>query len=340
VDNLTHFAFGAAVGVAVMGRRTQPWKAALWGGICCNLPDVDVFVPYGDPIRDMTYHRGSTHSLLYLTLVSPFLAWVVARIHREQQFIGRWWLAIWLALIAHPLLDVTTVYGTQLLRPFTDHPFGIGSIFIIDPLFSLPLMVCVIAALVMRSERRFRVNAIGLAIGIGYLGWGMLAQQYVSGIARESLRAQGIDAQRIEVDPTALNSILWRVIATTPGGYVEGYYSLLDEEPRIEFVRHPRDDALYERLKTDWNIDRMAWFTHGFFKVFERDGRVYVSDLRLGMEPIYTFTFDVGSMRGGEFAPETPRMAPSPAPRSSMLGWLWRRLKGEPLPPPTDSRAS
>jgi inner membrane protein len=333
VDNLTHFAFGAAVGVAVMGRRTKPWKAALWGGICCNLPDLDVFIPHGDPIRDMTYHRGPTHSLFYLTLVSPLIAWVVARIHGERQFAGRWWLAIWLALIAHPLLDVTTVYGTQLLQPFTDYPFGIGSIFIIDPLFSLPVMVCVIAALAIRGERRFRVNAIGLALSIGYLGWGMLAQQYVTGIARESLRAQGIEALRIEVDPTALNSILWRVIATTPGGYAEGYYSLLDEQPRIEFARHARDDALYERLKSDWNIARMAWFTHGFFKLYERNGRIYIADLRLGMEPIYTFTFDVGSLREGKFTSSTPTVAPSPAPRSSMLGWMWRRLKGERLPP-------
>ena len=93
VDNLTHFAFGSAVGLAVMGRRTKPWKAALWGGICCNLPDLDVFLSHGDPIRDMTYHRGPTHSLLYLTLIAPLVAWVVSRVHRERQLFGRWWLA-------------------------------------------------------------------------------------------------------------------------------------------------------------------------------------------------------------------------------------------------------
>jgi len=57
-----------------MSRRTPPWKAALWGGICCNLPDLDVFISHGDPIRDVTYHRGATHSLFYLTLISPLLA--------------------------------------------------------------------------------------------------------------------------------------------------------------------------------------------------------------------------------------------------------------------------
>jgi len=33
MDSLSQLALGAAVGVAVMGRRTAPWKAALWGGL-------------------------------------------------------------------------------------------------------------------------------------------------------------------------------------------------------------------------------------------------------------------------------------------------------------------
>jgi len=333
VDNLTHFAFGSAVGLAVMGRRTQPWKAALWGGICCNLPDLDVFIAHGDPIRDMTYHRGPTHSLFYLTLVAPLIAWAVSLLHRERQFFGRWWLALWLALIAHPLLDVTTVYGTQLFLPFTDYPYGIGSIFIIDPLFSLPVLICVIAALVMRSERRFRVNTVGLALSLAYLGWGMAAQQYVTGVARDSMRAQGIEVQRMDVTPTPLNSILWRIIATTPGAYLEGYYSLLDEAPRVEFSRHARDDALYERLRADWNINRIAWFSHGFFKLYELDSRVLIADLRMGTEPAYTFTFDVGELRDGTFRPSRPVHVEQPFGREDTLGWLWRRLKGERLPP-------
>jgi inner membrane protein len=336
VDNLTHFAFGSAVGLAVMGRRTQPWKAALWGGICCNLPDLDVFIAHGDPIRDMTYHRGPTHSLFYLTLIAPLVAWVVSRLHQEREFFGRWWLALWLALIAHPLLDVMTIYGTQLFLPFSDYPYGVGSIFIIDPLFTLPVLICVIVALAMRS---YRVNAVGLTLSLAYLGWGMLAQQHVTGVARESLRAQGVEVRGLEVDPTALNSILWRVIVTTPGAYLEGYYSLLDDEPRIEFSRHARDDALYTRLQDDWNIARIAWFSHGFFKVYEQDGRVLVADLRMGMEPAYNFTFDVGGLREGRFAASRPTRALPPFGREDVLGWLWRRARGEAVPALSSSLA-
>ena len=45
-----------------------------------------------------------------------------------------------LTLLAHPVLDAFTVYGTQLLLPFSDYPAGLGSIFIIDPLFTVPLL--------------------------------------------------------------------------------------------------------------------------------------------------------------------------------------------------------
>ena len=74
MDSLSQFALGAGIGVAVMGRRTRVWKAALWGGLWGTVPDLDALIDHGDPIRNMTFHRGASHSLLYLTLLSPLLA--------------------------------------------------------------------------------------------------------------------------------------------------------------------------------------------------------------------------------------------------------------------------
>ena len=64
----------------------------------------------------------------------------MARLHSEWAQWRRWWVAMWLALVTHPLLDTMTVYGTQLALPFSDWPFGVGSVFIIDPLYTLPLL--------------------------------------------------------------------------------------------------------------------------------------------------------------------------------------------------------
>ena len=200
MDSLTQIALGSAVGVAVMGRRTAVWKAALWGAVAGTLPDLDAFIDHGDAILNMTRHRAESHALLFLTLFSPLLAWAVARLHGEMALFKRWTLALWLVLITHPLLDAMTVYGTQLLLPFTNHPYGVGSVFIIDPAYTLPLIVGVVAALRLNhAARGLRWNALGLVLSTAYLAWSVFAQGHIDQVARASLRAQGIAVEVIRV---------------------------------------------------------------------------------------------------------------------------------------------
>jgi inner membrane protein len=180
MDSLTQIALGSAVGVAVMGRRTAAWKAALWGAIGGTLPDLDAFINHGDAILNMTRHRAESHALFVLTLAAPVLAWIVSRVHGEAALFRRWWLAMWLVLITHPLLDTMTVYGTQLLQPFSDYPFAVGSVFIIDLAYTLPLIVGVVAALRLKSARGLAWNTAGLVLSTLYLGWSVGAQQHVT----------------------------------------------------------------------------------------------------------------------------------------------------------------
>jgi inner membrane protein len=327
MDSLTQLTLGSAVGIAVMGRRTAVWKAALWGGLCGTLPDLDAFIDHGDPVRNMTFHRAESHALAWLTLASPLIASGIARLHREAPF-RRWWLAVWLALVTHPLLDLMTVYGTQLALPFTDHPFAVGSVFIIDPLYTLPLVVGVVAALVARSERGLRWNAACLGLGVAYLGWSFVAQEHVAQLARASLAGAGIEPRRVLVTPTPFNTLLWRVVAVTPDAYYEGYRSLLDDDRPIDFARFDRHAVLYEALRGDWSVARIAWFSHGFFKMSERDGFVTIADLRMGIEPYYTFTFVVARRDGARLVPVTPQRAGSSGDAGPALEGIWHRLKG------------
>ena len=65
MDSLSQIALGAAVGVAVMGRRTAVWKAAAWGAVAGTLPDLDVLIDHGDPVRNMVLHRAESHALFW-----------------------------------------------------------------------------------------------------------------------------------------------------------------------------------------------------------------------------------------------------------------------------------
>ena len=338
MDSLTQFALGSAVGVAVMGRRTRLWKAALWGGICGTLPDLDAFIDHGDPVRNVTYHRAESHALFYLTLTAPLIAWVAARLHGELDRYRRWWLAVWLALITHPLLDVMTVYGTQLALPFTDRPFGVGSIFIIDPLYTLPLLVGLAGAVALRGDRGRRWNLAGLVLANAYLAWSFVAQQYVYGVVHESLAAQGIRAERVLATPTAFNTVLWRVVAIEGEHYYEGFYSLLDTDRQVDLDRFPRNLALYERLRDDWHVARVAWFSRGFFAMTGRGDQVLISDLRMGQEPYYTFTFAVAKCLEGRLVPRLPVLLPRNLDVEPILRWMARRLRGERMAPPRGPR--
>lgn len=333
MDSLTQIALGAAVSVAVMGRRTAVWKAALWGGIAGTLPDLDALLDHGDAILNMVLHRAESHSLLLLTLFSPLLTGLVLKIHGETHLFRRWWLALWLALFTHPLLDTMTVYGTQLLQPFSNHPYAVGSIFIIDPAYTVPLLLGVAAALAWRRDGRgLRWNLAGLALSTAYLGWSVVAQQWATQVARDSLQRQGIAAQQLLVTPAPFNTVLWRLVAVSPGHYHEAYYSLLDRRPELRWLSHDRGPDLIERHAGDAPVARVAAFSHGFYRLRETpDQRLQVTDLRMGQEPHYVFAFDVGPIAAVGSAPAEQMASAPDTPRA--MAWLWERARGADLLP-------
>ncbi len=337
MDSVSQFALGAAIGVAVMGRRTAAWKAALWGGACATLSDLDVVVDYGDAVANMTRHRAESHALAWLTLASPALAWAVARLAREPHLFRRWWLAIWAVLVTHPLLDAMTIYGTRLALPFDDHPFGVGSLFIIDPLYTLPLLAGVALA-VRGGSRALRWNALGLALSTLYVGWSVAAQQHVAGIARATLAARDGEAPpaaRLLVTPAPLTTLLWRVVVVHDDRYEEGFRSLLDRAPTMRLRAYPNGRELREAAAALPAVRTMQQFTHGFYRLSETgDGRIELSDLRMGQEPWYAFTFVVARRTNPGLGTVAPVNVGGRVDAGATLRWLRVRALGRDVDPP------
>ena len=78
MDSLTQLTFGAACGQAILGKEVGR-KAPIWGAILGTLPDLDVLIPLGNPVDDFVYHRGFSHSLFLLALLSPLIAKLIIR---------------------------------------------------------------------------------------------------------------------------------------------------------------------------------------------------------------------------------------------------------------------
>ncbi len=134
--------------------------------------------------------------------------------------------------------------------------------------------------------------------------------------------------------PTAFNSILWRIVAVTPESYLEGFHSLLDRDRNIAFDSFPRGAELNAAMSGNRNVDRVARWTQGFYKLGERDGRIVVTDLRMGQEPYYSFNFVVGQRQSPSIAAVTPTHFREQHDLGQGLRWLWRRMLGEKLPAP------
>lgn len=336
MDSVTQITLGAAVSVAVMGKRVPVWQSALWGAAAGTTPDLDVVVDFGDAILNMTRHRAESHAIAFLTLASPIFAGAATWLGKRPGLFKRWFIAFWLVFMTHVTVDYLTVYGTQLLQPFTDYPFGRGSIFIIDPLYTLPLLIGLIACLVSRTNRRFRFNAIGLAVSTAYLAWGLGVQQHVESVATKNLPPTVSPDAKLLVTPSPLNSVLWRIVATSPTHYYEGWYSLLDREPTVVWTEHDRGPELIAKYSAHPGIARIQAFSHGFFRMQESGGNVYITDLRMGFEPAYFFNFNMGAPSADGILDATrPALQEGRRPDLKKgLPWLWQRLTGQTTAPP------
>lgn len=348
MDSLTQIVLGAATAAAIApaGHR----RAALLAGAALGtLPDLDALwlgFTAADPVAVMTDHRSFSHSLLVLPWLAALIWWIFRRYGngRVAQAPQRWFWAIQVALLTHPLLDAMTVYGTQLWWPLRPSPTMGASVFIIDPAYTIWLLLGCVLAWFGRA-RRWAGTALlaALAISTAYLGWSLVAKAQVDRAAQQSLAAMGLgDAPRFSV-PMPFNTLLWRVVAMTPGGYVVGDRSVVVDEGPMQFQGYPSNVQALRQAQGLPAVQRLLWFNRGFMRAQVVDGRLLLSDLRMGLEPDYTFTFAVAEQRDGQWQATVPEQVradySSPQARADMgrrLAQMWHRIWHA---PPQDAAA-
>jgi len=338
MDSLSQIVLGGAVAAAIAPAAHR--RAALLAGAALGtLPDLDslpIALLSDDPVVLMTVHRSFSHSLFVLPLVGWLVWWLFKRFGhgRVAASPARWCWAIQLALVTHPLLDAFTVYGTQLWWPLSPPPTMWSSVFIIDPLYTVWLLAACVAAWCLRARASARgVLVLGLALSSAYLGWSLLAKSMVDREAERTLAAMGLaDAPYFSV-PMPFNTLLWRVVAMTPSGYVEAERSVLVDEGPLRFRGYPSNVQALREAAAIPAVRRLAWFNHGFMRAQVQDGQLVLSDLRMGMEPDYNFRFQVAEQRDGGWHAIAPVQQPWSMPVSGwdglrqLLAAMWWRIR-------------
>ena len=324
MDSITQMALGASIAGAVAG-KTLGRTALITGAALGTLPDLDVVLDYGSAVANFTQHRGITHSLFVLVPLAIVLAWGLWRWRPVVTF-PRWLMLTLLVLVTHPLLDSFTTYGTQLFWPL-GAPVALSSIFIIDPLYTLPLVAGCLAFLIRPPAGKALTAA--LAVSTLYLGWTLYAQQMITDRVRPALAEAGLQDARLLVQPMPFNTLLWRTTALTERQHVEIVTGFLDGDAPLNLEYFPRRPDLAKAVSAFPEAQRLEWFTRGFLEYATLDNRVTATDIRLGIPGAHPFTFVLAHQTGDEFQPVTSSRTPRPSVDPQALGVLWARLTGE-----------
>jgi inner membrane protein len=293
MDSLTQIVLGAACGEIALGKKIGN-KAMLFGAIGGTIPDLDVFIGgwiYGNEIDAMAFHRGFMHSFLFAFLAPFVIGWITHKLYDFGKRKGttnykNWVCLYFLAIFTHPILDSFTPYGTQLFSPFTDYRTAFNTISVVDPLYTLPFLLCLIIAMFFnrkRTRRSWWLKA-GIITSSCYLLFTVGNKIYVDSIFKKSFDKANINYSRFSVQPTILNNILWYGIAETESSYSVGFYSLFDSKSELDTILIiPKNRMLLDVHHPD--IKTLTWFSNGYYNLeaIDSSNNVQYIDLRYPM---------------------------------------------------------
>lgn len=286
MDSITHTVLGACLGEAIAGKQLGK-KAMLLGALTNNIPDLDVIGRlWMQPVEALLAHRGVTHSIAFVLLFSPALALLFKKLFSGSPLSQKKWLLLSASgLGLHIFFDASTSYGTGWLEPFHHARISFNSLFIIDPLFSLPLLIGTIALLVIRNNpaRRIKWAKISMAITGIYFITASMNKLYVNRVVERNIFVQRIACDDYMATPTPFNSLLWYVVVRNENENYTGYYSLFDKNPLISFHRFSRNDSILLTCNTKETQDFIR-FSKGYYCVQLKNDSVVISDMRFGQK--------------------------------------------------------
>lgn len=220
MDIVTQGALGALLAQAAAPPRDAR-LAALIGGAAGMLADADTLLgSRDDALLVLEYHRHFSHALAFVPIGALLAALLLWPLLRRRVGFARCYAYALLGYATSGLLDACTSYGTHLLWPFAPDRIAWGIIAVVDPLFTMILLVAL--ALGVR-RRRAQPARVGLALAGAYLVLGVVQQQRATAVAQAAIATRGHAAERLVVKPTIGNLLLWRSVYVVDGRvYADG----------------------------------------------------------------------------------------------------------------------
>ncbi|EIO9261286.1 MULTISPECIES: metal-dependent hydrolase [Vibrio] len=289
MDPLTQGLLGAALPLAVSNKRNLAVVGVL-GVVSGMAPDLDVLIRSStDPLLYLEYHRQFTHSLLFIPFGSFICALVLYPLFAKKRGLSfrQSWFYCALGYSTHALLDACTSYGTQLLWPISNTRYAWNTISVIDPAFTLPILILLLFSALKRSPNYARIAFLWC---LAYLSLGMIQRDRAEVAGWEIVKERQHNAIQLKAKPSFSNLLVWKLIYETE----ESYY--------VDAVRVGRSIKIYPGESTPklnikeqfpWlnpqsqqarDIERFRWFSNGFVAT-DPNNELRIVDMRYSIVP-------------------------------------------------------
>tara|TARA_B110000037_G_scaffold99256_1_gene116166 strand:- start:3530 stop:4528 length:999 start_codon:yes stop_codon:yes gene_type:complete len=289
LDPLSQGLLGASLPQSISNKKSLG-IIGLLGFLSGMAPDLDIFIRSdSDPLLFLEFHRQFTHSLIFIPIggiiCAIFLYHLISK--RCKVSFKDTWIYSTLGYATHGLLDACTSYGTLLFWPFSQTRIAWNNISIIDPLFTVPLLILVLLAII-KQKKIFSIIALVWAISYLLLGVYQKNEALIAG--KTIAKNRGHDLIRIDVKPSIGNLLLWKTIYETQDKfYVDAVR--LGWKPKIfdgESIGKIDIQSSFPWLilgsEQAKDIKRFNWFSNGYIAV-NPENKNQIIDIRYSSIP-------------------------------------------------------
>lgn len=287
MDTLTHIAVGACIGEAMAG-KVLGRKAMLWGILLHSLPDIDFMAGlWLTETENLLAHRGITHSILFLVVVTPLIAVFASWLHAAHALgLKRWMAFFYVAVAAHIFIDTFNNYGVGLLEPFSNLRFSFNTIYVADPFFTIGPLAAMIALLLLkkRNPSRRKWWAWGIGLAMVYTIYAVAHKLQINRDVKKSLVSQQIPYKDYFSTPAPFQTWLWFVVVKQDTTFKISYRSVFDKKSELSWRTIERNDALLDSFPDQKSVQQLKSFSQGYYSGERYGDTVVLNDFRFGQE--------------------------------------------------------
>ncbi|PAB61400.1 metal-dependent hydrolase [Anaeromicrobium sediminis] len=235
MDPLTHAIIGLGIGSFAQNTMDITNPLVIGCVIGSVIPDIDVVARIKDDFLYLKHHRGMTHTIPGLGVLSAIIA-VTLKLFFVVPFMQ---LFFWtfLGALSHSLFDMLNSYGVKLFNPIGNKKQKKGILMLYDPIISI---LCIL--LIMVKNKTWIFYGSTLLIFGAYLVFKSMSKNSSENKVLEYYKDNNVE--HIEMLPALIALNKWAFVTRTGDEYIVGQFDWINN--KVEETKRFKRESQYD----------------------------------------------------------------------------------------------